>query len=384
MATGTLLPDPRPQYFDANGDPLAGGLLYTYAAGTVTPLATYTDVGLTTPHANPIVLDAAGRPSAGIYQSAASYKIVLKTAGGVTLWTQDNVAAIALSAISSTINDICDFRLTLTSVTPVTTADVLAATTLYVTPYKGSRVALYDGSGWAIYSASELSLALGSDAANTNYDVFAYVSAGAVAIERLAWSSATVRATALAMQDGVLVKGGNATRRYLGTYRTTAVIGQTEDSNAKRFVWNFMHRVATALRVVEATDSWTYTLAAWRQANGSAANQVGVVVGWSEDALDVQVVGLAHNATLGAGNNYFVAVGEDTTTAPMPGQLGMSGSSYATATVGQLSARALTVPAVGYHFYAWLEYSTAVGTTTWAGDGGGTLNQAGIHAMWRR
>lgn len=30
------------QFFDNNGNPLAGGLIYTYAAGTTTPAATYT------------------------------------------------------------------------------------------------------------------------------------------------------------------------------------------------------------------------------------------------------------------------------------------------------------------------------------------------------
>lgn len=90
---GTVMPVPVIQFVDQNGVPLSGGLLYTYAAGTVNPLATYSDSGLSVPNANPVVLDTAGR--ATIYLSAATYKFILKTSAGVTVWTQDNVAAAA-------------------------------------------------------------------------------------------------------------------------------------------------------------------------------------------------------------------------------------------------------------------------------------------------
>ena len=87
MATGTVMPSPVFTGLDNNGDPLSGGKLYTYAAGTTTPLATYSDVGLTTPNANPIILDSGGR--ATVFLSATSYKFVLKTSADVTVWTQD-------------------------------------------------------------------------------------------------------------------------------------------------------------------------------------------------------------------------------------------------------------------------------------------------------
>jgi hypothetical protein len=49
------------QFFDNNGVPLNGGLLYAYQAGSSTPLATYTDINGTVANSNPIVLDASGR-----------------------------------------------------------------------------------------------------------------------------------------------------------------------------------------------------------------------------------------------------------------------------------------------------------------------------------
>lgn len=81
------------QFFDNNGDPLSGGKLYTYAAGTTTPLATYTSSSGVTPHSNPIILDAAGKIPGGELWLNYSYlyKIVVKTSADVLLNTYDNL-----------------------------------------------------------------------------------------------------------------------------------------------------------------------------------------------------------------------------------------------------------------------------------------------------
>jgi hypothetical protein len=83
------------QFFDNNGNPLSGGKIYTYEAGTSTPLATYTSSNGNTAHTNPIVLDAAGRvPSGGeIWNQLRLYKFVLKTSTEVTIATYDNVGS---------------------------------------------------------------------------------------------------------------------------------------------------------------------------------------------------------------------------------------------------------------------------------------------------
>lgn len=85
----TLTPSAKQQFFDANGNPLAGGKLYTYAAGTTTPLATYTDSSGGTPNTNPIILDSRGE--ANIWLGSAVYKFKLTTSTDVELWTVDNV-----------------------------------------------------------------------------------------------------------------------------------------------------------------------------------------------------------------------------------------------------------------------------------------------------
>lgn len=80
------------QFFDNNGTPLSGGLIYTYAAGTSTPLATYTSYSGATPNSNPIVLDSAGRPPNEIWiLGGLSYKFVLQNSSGNSIWTADNI-----------------------------------------------------------------------------------------------------------------------------------------------------------------------------------------------------------------------------------------------------------------------------------------------------
>lgn len=86
------------QFFDTNGNPLSGGKIYTYFAGTTTPLATYIANSDAVAHTNPIVLDAAGRvPSGGeIWLTAGiGYKFVIKTSADVLIATYDNIPSSA-------------------------------------------------------------------------------------------------------------------------------------------------------------------------------------------------------------------------------------------------------------------------------------------------
>jgi len=256
--------------------------------------------------------------------------------------------------------NMCEFRLTGSSGVPVTTSDVTAIETLYFTPYRGNRIALYDGSKWVMRQAAELNIDV-PDATNV-YDVFIYDSSGILGSELVAWSTTTARATALTTQDGVLVKSGDATRRYVGSfYCTTAGNGQTEDSVANRYIWNYYNRIPRPLRVV-GTSSWNYTTATWRQANNSSTNQLNFVVGWAEDAMTADVVANFSNTASAIG---YAGIAYDSTTAPASNMI----SSLNAGTTNNMSTRAnVTVyPAVGKHYISWLEYSQASGTTTWFG-----------------
>lgn len=82
-------------FLDNTGQPLAGGLLYTYQAGSSTPLTTYTDVNGLIPNTNPIVLGSDGRlPSELWLQAGYNYKLVLTDANNYLIATWDNIYGI--------------------------------------------------------------------------------------------------------------------------------------------------------------------------------------------------------------------------------------------------------------------------------------------------
>jgi hypothetical protein len=93
------------QFFDNNGVILSGGKVYTYAAGTTTPRTSYTSSSGTTAHANPIILDSAGRVPGGEIWLAVGliYKFVVETSTGVLLGTYDNISGINSTVVNADI-----------------------------------------------------------------------------------------------------------------------------------------------------------------------------------------------------------------------------------------------------------------------------------------
>jgi hypothetical protein len=94
------------QFFDNNGVPLTGGLLYTYTAGTTTPQTTYTTNAGSIANSNPIILDSAGRTPNEIWlTSGVNYKFVLKDSSGAQIGSWDNIPGMNdFSAFSNTSN----------------------------------------------------------------------------------------------------------------------------------------------------------------------------------------------------------------------------------------------------------------------------------------
>lgn len=94
------------QLFDDNGNPLAGGKIYTYLAGSTTPTATYTTSAGNIAHTNPIVLNGAGRvPSGEIWlTSGISYKFVVEDSANSLIGTFDNVKGINQNVFTNIAN----------------------------------------------------------------------------------------------------------------------------------------------------------------------------------------------------------------------------------------------------------------------------------------
>jgi len=208
---------------------------------------------------------------------------------------------------------VCQGRLTLTSNTPVTTSDVSSATGTYYTPYVGDQIGLYNSSGtWSVLQFTETYLSLNGYTASKPYDIFAYHTTGTLALESLIWTNATTRATALTYQDGILVKSGDATRRYLGTIYINSTGGQTEDTLLQRFVWNMYNQESRMLQDAYSSTH-TYTTASWRAWNNSTtlgSGRVEFVMGlakyimvWVQGRLQNPVGAGIYTGRIGAGLN---------------------------------------------------------------------------------
>ena len=273
--------------------------------------------------------------------------------------------ATAITAITDA--DFMQARLTLTTAIPVTTADVTAATNIYWTPYGGNLITLYDGADWKTYIHAERTLAVAATT-NTMYDIFGYISGGATAIEALAWTNDTTRATALAVFEGRLTKSGDNTRRYLGSYRTTGVSGQTEDSDLNRLLFNYYNRKMRRLFVYETTDSWTYATAAWRSLNNSTANRVTFVQGWDEERLYLQ------HGMLTTAQQMYAGIALDATNTT---HAALKGASSTAAGFNSNPSIYQAYPGIGYHYLQLTEYANAATPTAYGDNGVPTLFQTG-------
>lgn len=292
-----------------------------------------------------------------------------------TLW----VATLNATAGGGvTPKSLCDGRLTATTAVPVTTADVTGATSIFYTPYSGNHIALYDGSAaWTALTFTEITISLSGLTASKPYDIFAFDNSGTVTIETLVWTNDTTRATALVLQDGVLVKSGATTRRFLGTIYINSSGGQTDDSYLKRNINNYYNRVDRPMRRLETTATWAYSTATIRQANGATANQLEMVSCFNEDQVDSHVTATSANGT--AGNGAGVGIGLDSTSAHATGLLqGHNVTSVANHLVDH-TADLTTFIGIGRHTLVWLEQPDGNGTQTWRGvTGSSQENQSGI------
>jgi hypothetical protein len=104
MTIAQLSVPPLFKAFDNNGNPLAGGLLYSYAAGTSTPQATYPSSSEITPNPNPVTLNFKGEAAVWL-DPTLSYKLNLTDASGNTMpgYPVDNIQGLLSGTVGSLI-----------------------------------------------------------------------------------------------------------------------------------------------------------------------------------------------------------------------------------------------------------------------------------------
>lgn len=388
---------PRFRAFDSNGDPLSGGKLYTYSAGTTTPLSSYTTRAGNVANANPVVLDADG--GADVWMSpGVDYKFVLKNSLDVIQWTVDNFPSPQEQTASTDVaaNE-PGGRLTLTAGTPVTTGNVTGATTVYYVPYASSKVPLFDGTTWSLFDIGSSGLSQttldntkspAAVANNSVYDLFIWNDSGTVRLSRgPLWTSDTARGTGAGTTELQQVNGrwvnkvsitsGPAAQcgLYVGTIRSDGS-AQINDSLTKRHVWNTHHRVARTMRATDAASTWGYNTGTLRQANANAANQLDYVQGLSEDPIKAHVSANGANDTVAVG--LYVGIGVDSTTVNSA-QIYVTGLGAAATSGANGWAMYEGLPGIGRHALVWLESAVSgSGNTTWWGTQAGQ-RVSGIH-----
>lgn len=187
------------------------------------------------------------------------------------------------------------------------------------------------------------------------------------------------RATALTTQNGVYVKSGSTGRRYVGTIGGAGANGQSEDSKARRLVWNYYNRERRSLYCFDTTDSWTYTAAALRPANNNTTpgtGRVEFVVGVQEAILSLRNSSIVVNST--ASVHTYCPIGIDVLLTSSSTISTSANTNSASITFRPNSAYDGQI-GIGLHYAQRLEGSGAAGSTTWYGDQSGTyFDQTGM------
>lgn len=115
QTTAVVSPPEKARYFDNNGNICSGCLVFSYAGGSNTPIATYTDSTGGTPNANPVVLDATGQGNIW-FLPTVTYKISLSPVGDTTntnpFWTVDNVSVASPITIPIANNKLANSTIT--------------------------------------------------------------------------------------------------------------------------------------------------------------------------------------------------------------------------------------------------------------------------------
>lgn len=182
-------------------------------------------------------------------------------------------------------NSICPGHLGLVRGAPHAPVNIASAKMIYFTPDGGNRISLLDGSGeWVLHPFQEISLSLAGLPGQRNHDAFIFVNVqGVLQLEAVAWANDFNRQIPLGIRDGVFVKNGEDAKRYVGTFRTSAV-GEVADNPANRLVYSHCRTRRRHPAMNFSITAYTYSLSTPRPSSGGL-----------EHARARFVVGLAGN-----------------------------------------------------------------------------------------
>jgi len=175
---------------------------------------------------------------------------------------------------ASAIDTIPGGRLSISSTDPLGKA--ASSTSIYYIPSVHNIIPLWDGYRWDNTEFSTYTLALGTLTASICYDVFAYLSAGVMALEILDWTSDTVRATAVTLEDGRYCKSGDKTRLLLGTFYAISTT-QTQHDLSLLGIGNVYNKSLFNTFLSTGVDTHTYAAITWRNWNNTTTARSKIV-----------------------------------------------------------------------------------------------------------
>ena len=282
-------------------------------------------------------------------------------------------------------------RLTLTSNTPVLSSSVPGATTVYLTPYNGNTIPIWNGSEFSGRAFSELSQATtdttkspAAVGASLNYDVFVWDDGGTLRATRgPAWSSDTARGTGagtteLTRVQGLLVNAVDITNgpaagygTYVGTIRSNAsstidfILGGSASGGTAGVlhVWNNFNREEVVANTVDSAAAYTYTSNTIRQARASDGMQVSFVVGGNDGS--VSAIYASQCALSGSAVGIYVkwGIGFDSVTAFF-GNNNIYQAEAAVVTGSSYPVVKKVFPGLGSHYLAALEASNGTNASS--------------------
>jgi hypothetical protein len=226
--------------------------------------------------------------------SIIDFKDIIITADQTTFGTGLSALGTTVNTLSSELKvvsnaalpGIMNVRLSLDPNTPTPTVSLTGsnASTLYIHPFKGDTVTLYDTSlsAWNAYSFNSTigkSLIDICPIANTCYDIYLSIVNDAFEVTSRPWSNQNAgpndftASTETKFIDGIALHPTDSTKRLIGSLRTT-IAGNSEysfgttasqgvsGSHPKFFVWNMYNREPVPFSIIDnrgIDQGWTTT-----------------------------------------------------------------------------------------------------------------------------
>ena len=278
-----------------------------------------------------------------------------------TLFTLYGLSDTPIANVAENFQPPVGLRLSASTNTYAPAADVTGASTLYWTPTisGGTGVVVgYDGSTLARKTVTQKSLALSGLTSASNYNVYYDYDGDALALGAV-WTNDVTPSETIADEQGAEVLSSDHTKLYLGVIRTTATT-TTEDSAAKRFIWNRWNQLRRSLfRAQSGLHTYTSTVT-WQAWNNDTANALQFVTGVTGVMVEVNLK-----------ENGYTSTQDSTAAIVRMGLNWTSGTPSGTAFIQTNSEHYQThsipdvfTPVMGYNYITACEIQAASGTGT--------------------